>query len=270
VKGRLSAKQRFDLEDFKSIQHEQTSLPGRALVRLVKQVDMQEPELDPYVKLLAGWDGVLSKDSQAGPLYAVWLQELEGDFWGANVPAELVDAAKAMGGLPVMLAVLEKSDRAWFGASARGERDRLLRTTFTRAVRRTKALLGPDASKWRWGTLHTVSFHHPLAGMGKAYAQAFDLGPAERGGDAQTPNNTRHDTQFRQLHGATYRQLFDLADWDRGLATSAPGQSGQPGSPHYADLYLLWSRHEYFPLVFSRTKVEEVTRHRLRLNPPAK
>ena len=62
-----------------------------------------------------------------------------------------------------------------------------------------------------------------------------------------------------------YRHVFDLADWDRGLATSAPGQSGQPGSPHYGDLLPLWQKGEYFPLAFSRTKVEKMTRHRLML-----
>src|SRR5581483_10662388 len=159
---------------------------------------------------------------------------------------------------------------AWFGESARSERDRLLRTTFTRAVRRTTALLGNDPAGWRWGKLHTATFRHPLAALGPAYAKAFNLGPVERGGDAQTPNNTRHDVKFGQVHGATYRQLFDLADWDRGLATSAPGQSGQPGSPHYGDLLPLWAAGEYFPLAFSRSKVEEVTRHRLLLKPSEK
>ena len=51
------------------------------------------------------------------------------------------------------------------------------------------------------------------------------------------------------------------------MATSAPGQSGQPGSPHYADLLPLWEKGEYFPLAFSRKKVDEVTRHRLVLKP---
>jgi penicillin amidase len=88
-----------------------------------------------------------------------------------------------------------------------------------------------------------------------------------RPGDALTPNNTRYDDDFRQIHGATYRHLLDLSDWDRGLATSAPGQSGQPGSPHYGDLFPLWAAGEYFPLAFSRAKVEEVTRHRLWLKP---
>jgi penicillin amidase len=61
--------------------------------------------------------------------------------------------------------------------------------------------------------------------------------------------------------------LFDLADWDRALVTSVPGQSGQPGSPHYTDLLPLWARGEYFPLPFSRTAVERLTQHRLVLRP---
>ncbi len=270
VKARLEAKKSLTLADFQSIQHEETSLPGQALARLAAAVDMKDPRLEPYIKLLAGWDGVLSKGSAAGALYAIWLQELQDGFYRVRLPEGLLEDGRSLSGLPVMLAALEKPSAAWFGQSARFERDRLVRTTFARAVGRAKALLGPDSTKWRWGKLHTATFRHPLAGLGPAHAQAFNLGPVERGGDAQTPNNTRHDEQFKQVHGASYRQVFDLADWDRGLATSTPGQSGQPGSPHYGDLLPLWAEGRYFPLAFSRTKVEEVTQHRLRLAPAAK
>ena len=51
------------------------------------------------------------------------------------------------------------------------------------------------------------------------------------------------------------------------MATSAPGQSGQPGSPHFSDLLPLWAEGEYFPLAFSREKVEEVAAQRLMLVP---
>jgi penicillin amidase len=98
-------------------------------------------------------------------------------------------------------------------------------------------------------------------------AAAFDVGPFERPGDVTTPNNTRYDADYRQVHGASYRQLFDLADWDRALATSAPGQSGQPGAEHYADLAPLWAKGEYFPLAYTRAKVHAVARHRLTLTP---
>jgi penicillin amidase len=132
---------------------------------------------------------------------------------------------------------------------------------------RTKKLLGDDPRQWSWGRLHTATFRHPLASLGPAYEQAFNLGPAPRPGDETTPNNTRAKENFEQIHGASYRHVIDLADWDRALATSAPGQSGQPGSPHYADLLPLWAEARYFPLAFSRAKVEAVTQHRLRLQP---
>src|SRR5439155_21301666 len=135
--------------------------------------------------------------------------------------------------------------------------------TFTRAVAKTKKLLGSDADQWSWGKLHTATFRHPLATLGSAYARAFNLGPVPRPGDGLTPNATAHNPQFDQIAGASYRHVFDLADWDKGLATNTPGQSGQPGSPHYGDLMMLWAQDQYFPLAYSRKKVEEVTTHRL-------
>jgi penicillin amidase len=39
------------------------------------------------------------------------------------------------------------------------------------------------------------------------------------------------------------------------VATSAPGQSGQPGSPHFSDLAKLWGDEHYFPLPYSDSAV---------------
>jgi penicillin G amidase len=267
IKQRLAAGPKLTLDDCKRLQHDVTSLPGLALARLLPKTVLEDRRLLPAAALLADWDGVLARESRAGALAAVWLQELLDAFYQPQLPKELREPARALGGVPVLLAALEKPDAAWFGERPAEGRDRLLRTTFARAVQRLTELLPGGPEKWAWGRLHTVTFRHPLAGLSPAYAKAFNLGPLPRPGDANTPNNTRYDEQFRQVHGATYRHLFDLADWDRGLATSAPGQSGQPGSPHYGDLLPLWAEGEYFPLAFSRKRVEEVTRHRLRLRP---
>src|SRR5205807_9807879 len=117
------------------------------------------------------------------------------------------------------------------------------------------------------GAVHTVTFRHPLAGRSPAHARAFNVGPLERPGDEYCPNNTRHDDTFQQIHGATYRHLLDLADWDRGVATSAPGQSGQPGSPHYCDLAKLWGDERYFPLPYGDSAVSANTEATLLLIP---
>lgn|GEM_PF-1513335 len=94
----------------------------------------------------------------------------------------------------------------------------------------------------------------------------FDAGPVERGGDAYTPNATG-GANFRQQSGASYRHVFDLAEWDRGVFTNAPGQSGQPGSPHYADLLKLWADGSYAPLAYTRHAIRRNLAHRLVLEP---
>ena len=47
------------------------------------------------------------------------------------------------------------------------------------------------------------------------------------------------------------------------MAVNTPGQSGQPGSPHYSDLLPLWDKGEYFPMLYSRKEIEKNAEDRL-------
>ena len=143
----------------------------------------------------------------------------------------------------------------------------LLRETFTRSIGRLETLLSADQASWSWGRLHVVAPRHPLSVLGLAYAEALNLPTMPYGGDLFSPNQSRWNDKFEHTHGGSYRQVLDLADWDDGLATNSPGQSAQPGSPHYGDLLPRWQAGEYFPLAFSREKVDEVAQHRLVLKP---
>ncbi|TDF92495.1 penicillin acylase family protein [Arthrobacter terricola] len=46
-----------------------------------------------------------------------------------------------------------------------------------------------------------------------------------------------------------------------GISCLAPGQSGDPRSPHYADLLSTWANGESFPLLYSRSAIEAATTH---------
>ena len=101
-----------------------------------------------------------------------------------------------------------------------------------------------------WGQMHTRAFRHPLL-------RAFDLGPVERSGGAGTV----------AADGASYREIFDVADWDRSLVINVPGQSGQPGSPFYDNLLKMWADNQYFPLAFSDRAIGAAAKYRLVLRP---
>lgn len=110
--------------------------------------------------------------------------------------------------------------------------------------------LGTDRSQWRWGRLNMATFEHALVA-------AYDQIAIEKSGGAGTV----------AANGATFREILDMADWEAGIATTSPGQSGQPGSPYYGNLIESWANGEYFPLAYARAAVEEVAVHRLVLKP---
>jgi penicillin amidase len=67
--------------------------------------------------------------------------------------------------------------------------------------------------------------------------------------------------------GASFRIIADVEDWDRSLGTNTPGQSGDPASPHYRDLAMLWATGKYFPIFYTRQKIESVTEQKTVLQP---
>jgi penicillin amidase len=123
------------------------------------------------------------------------------DFFGSEVPKPLREfVAGKNSGVPLLIAVLEKPDRTWFGEKPIEGRNRLLQQTFVRAVAQTKKALGEDPRQWSWGKLHTAPFRHPLARLGPAYAQAFNMVSVPRGGDGLTANARPYNERLEQVH----------------------------------------------------------------------
>jgi len=107
---------------------------------------------------------------------------------------------------------------------------------------------------------------HVLSGLVTDSLQSrFDVGPAPRGGYGLTLN--ANGTGDNQTSGASFRIAIDLADWDLALGTNTPGQSGDPASPFYRDLFAEWARDRYFPVLYTRPKIDAATSSRTRLSP---
>ena len=49
--------------------------------------------------------------------------------------------------------------------------------------------------------------------------------------------------------------VIDVGEWDNSKCINAPGQSGDPRSPHYGDLMKQWANGDYVPLLYSAEAV---------------
>ena len=160
---------------------------------------------------------------------------------------------------------LTKPSSVWFDGNPPRMRDALILAALADSVDRARALRADRVPPW--GALHSALFRHALA-VGPAARSRFNVGPFERAGYAETVMATG-GADFEQRSGASLRVILDVGDWDRSVATNAPGQSGAPASPHFADLARLWAAGEYVPLPFSERAVQEHTEATLTLQPLA-
>ncbi len=261
-----SAKAKFNVADFEKLQHDEVSLPASELTAVLRELKDVKPELRPFVEMLTAWDCRLGKDSAAAALFEIWLAKLTPAVFKRHVPEVAWSAVAGRISLLKTIGEIKNPSSRWFGAeNARAGRDAALVTSLEEAVKESRERLGDDPTKWRWGGMHVARFTHALSADAER-RELFDLPSIERGGDGNTVNNTS-GTNFRQNHGASFREILDVSDWDRSVATSVPGQSGQPGSRHYGDLLPLWAEGKYFPLLYSRQKIEAMAKQRLTLEP---
>jgi penicillin amidase len=128
---------------------------------------------------------------------------------------------------------------------------------------------GQDPAGWEWGRVRPLRLLHPL-GVRRPLDRVFNVGPVPIGGDANTPAQAGVHPLSPLANPAAIanqRTVIDLGDPERSRFVLAGGQSGNPLSPHYADLFGPWQRGEGVPIAWSRSAVGAARVERLVLRP---
>src|SRR5262245_13672001 len=246
------------------LQNDNVSLPARALVPLLRDVAVPGDAAKARDALL-GWNFSVDADSVAAGIYEMWQRRLSANVRNLLVPKE----AQAFVGQPNMKRVIDwlNAPDGRFGADPAKGRDELIARSLSEAVAELTKKLGADTN-WKWGQTqyHHALIRHPLAEIAPPDVRArLNVGPYPRGGDSYTVSATGNADN--QTSGGSLKIIADTENWDSSLGLNNPGQSGDPASPHYRDLFDLWARGRYFPIFFTREKVESATEERLALTP---
>jgi penicillin amidase len=153
---------------------------------------------------------------------------------------------------------------AEFGADPIAGRDSMLIVSLEQAVGDLVEKLGADMDRWQYGqeAYKHAYIRHPMSGaVDEETRRRLDVGPAPRGGYSYTVNNTGGGDN--QTSGASFRFIVNTGDWDTSVGSNTPGQSGDPDNPHYRDLFDLWANDRFFPVFYSRDKIEAVADERV-------
>jgi penicillin amidase len=251
-----------------ALQTDSHSAESGRLTALLAPLDSPDQMENQALTLLKEWDHDETASSAAAAIYEVWVTKHLGQ---ATVKAVTPVAARTIvdaGSLDAVVTYLEHPDTA-LGADPIAGRDALLLASLGDTVRELKTLLGPDMASWSWGRLHHATFEPAVAVLADpAMRTQMSMGPLQLPGSASSPRAATYRTSdFAATAGASVRMVLDVGHWDNSVAINTPGQSGDPFSPHYRDLFPLWAAGDYVPLLFSRAAVEREAETVLTLTP---
>jgi penicillin amidase len=263
-----------DKDSFARIHMDTVSLPARSIVPHLTSIEPETDRQKQAVALLAEWDGDLRADSAAAAVYEVWCCRIAELVLKPRLGEELYVHYYASREwtntfqFQVLPVLLEFPTATWFGEDGREARDRVLREALDAALDELSTALGDDPTAWQWGALHRVRFAGQLA-MIPDLADLFTAAEGPIGGDEQTVLQGLYEpgSSYRALVVPSWRMIIDLGDLDASVGTHTVGQSGNPASPHFNDLYPLWSTGRYHPLPFTREAVEAAAESKLDLLP---
>jgi penicillin G amidase len=252
----------WDVARSMTLQVDRISLPWREL----RDVVLAALPDDPLTEMLRDWDGVVAASSPAASVYELLVSDLACRLARAEAPGGWRWAVG--GGLGASV------PRTSFGARTLSQVAVRLRSG--RGIEHVRPSLdhvrdaltrrhGADPARWAWGAVRPLRLLHPL-GVRRPLDGLFNLGPVPLGGDMNTPAQAGvHPLNPLGNPGAiaNHRTVIDLGDPERSRFVLAGGQSGNPLSPHYGDLFELWQRGEGVSIPWSRAAVDAATVDRL-------
>lgn len=252
--------------DMMRLQFDYLSIPARNLVPFLRDLKSADPKVEKARQMLLDWNYVLDKNSVAAGVYVAWEKKMTELIVPLFVPKDAVSLFKYIS--TTRLVEWVTTARPEFGKDPVNDRNAFLITALDGALKDLTKKLGPDMNKWQYGqaSYHHVLIKHPMSNaVDEATRKKLEAGPLPRGGYGSTPGMT--GSSDNQTSGASFRIVVDTRDWDLSMFTNAPGQSGNPDSPYYRNLFPLWANDQHFPVYFSREKIEKNAAEKLTLTP---
>ena len=262
----LNQDRKFTLEEMGKLQNDYLAIPARQLVPYLENFRLNDPQADSLRKSLFSWDFTLDKNSIQAGIYVMWERELRDRMSDLVIPTSISPYLASIS-LTRILEWMENPEKI-FPKDPEKNRDEVLKESFTNAIAALRVKLGPDVSNWQYGQAaykHALIRHPLAAAVNPSWEKILNHGPLPRGGYSYTPSANAYGDN--NSFGASFRILVDTKNWESTLGINTPGQSGNPESPFYGNLFELWANDGYFRAHFEKAKIKGASFEQFTLQP---
>ena len=278
IREELAKRDGWDAAACNELQQNLRAKPWEEMRAAVLSLTPDDPAAREALALLREWDGHVTADSAAACVWELMIAELSVRVAKAKAPNGWPAAVGDLGlggdghtlfadrRVAHLVRLVNDQPPGWLARPWADE----IADVLGGIIRALRKEAGPGPAYWGWGHRRLLRVEHPLFGKHKALGPAFNLGPVPIGGDHNTVSQAgcRPTAPTASPHNiANLRAVFDLADLTKSTFVLAGGQSGNPFSPHHADLFPLWQEGGVIVPPWTQEQVIREAKEVLRLLP---
>ncbi len=248
VNKMLSEKDNLTIEDMKKMQMSNYSLKAEEFLPIFyKHLDPSSisTEEQSFLDLLKNWDHHFERESEMPALFSEWLDQIYKNTWDeVYAHGDNITYPKYWR----MMELMEADPRNQFfdnkGTDAIETADEIVTQSFHTAVENFKDLRTTNGGNIPLYKYRKSSVRH-LANI-----PAFSFENMFVSGDIKSLN------AIGERAGPSWRMIVELGDEIEAYGVYPGGQSGNPGSPFYANMMDAWIEGDYYELEFMKHETD--------------
>ena len=262
IEDLLAEREVHSIESFQRLQADVSSLMAKDFLPILLAAPVDGADSLAMRERLARWDGSMAGTRPEPLLFAAWYRELTRLVYADELGDQFDSLWRPR---PIFLhnVLTDVAGQSrWCDDVATRETETcadMIDRALDRAIADLRLRYGTDPERWTWGAAHVATGNHRPFSRVPVLRDLFEI-RVPTPGDTYSVNVGRHDIRnesapFANVHSASLRAIYDLADLDRSLFIHSTGQSGNVLSPLFDSFAEPWSRVEYVAMTTRRDDI---------------
>ena len=195
------------------------------------------------------WDYHFDANSSGSSIFSLWWENFYYGVWDEFGDKEAYLNYPSYDRTEKLL--LTEPNSKWFDNASTLAKEgpgEIITQSFIKSIQTLSTQKGEPGDKWNWGTFRKFSINH-LANI-----PGFGSGNFSSGGTSAVINAVANG------HGPSWRMVVQMGPEVKGYGVFPGGESGNPGSFFYNDMFSTWKDGKLNELLFLKSADEKSSR----------
>lgn len=253
INGRLTAMNKATVDSMRLLQMDTYSTLARdvlpTMLKYINPATLNENQAKG-LSIIKNWDKYYAEDSEGASIFDAWWDNFFHLTWDDKFSRKDIALNFPSYDQTARLLLTEPGS-IWFDNSATKNKETcsdIVNMALQQAIDGLVKTKGQPGKKWAWGLVKETFINH-LANL-----PGFGTGSFSAGGRGNVVNALRWNT------GPSWRMVVQLGPKVKGYGVFPGGESGNPGSHYYDDMFDTWKNGQLNELLFLHSADEKSDR----------